>query len=51
MQVKIDDKEVTQNSMNLGISIDTVQTDARLVAILNKVEVVIYDQGKNIESN
>ncbi len=49
MQVKIDDKEVTQNSMNLGISIDTVQTDARLVAILNKVEVVVYDQGKNIE--
>ncbi len=50
MQVEIDDKEVTQNSMNLGISIDTVQTDARLVAILNKVEVVIYDQGKNVES-
>ncbi len=49
MQVKIDDKEVTQDSMNLGISIDTVQTDARLVAILNKVEIVIYDQGKNIE--
>ena len=49
MQVHIDDKEVTQNSMNLSISIDTVQTDARLVAILNKVEIVIYDQGKNIE--
>ena len=51
MQVKINDKEVTQNSMKLGVSIDTVQTDARLVAILNKVEVVIYDEGKNIESN
>ncbi len=50
MQIKINDKEVTQNSMNLGISIDTNQTDARLVAILNKVEVVIYDQGKNVES-
>ena len=50
MQVKIDDKEVTQDSMNLGISIDTVQTDARLVAILNKVEVVIYDQGKNTDN-
>ncbi len=49
MQVKIDDKEVTQDSMNLGISIDTVQTDARLVAILNRVEVVIYDEGKNLE--
>ena len=49
MQVKIDDKEVTQDSINLGISIDTVQADARLVAILNKVEIVIYDQGKNIE--
>ena len=51
MQVHIDDKEVTQNSMNLGISIDENQTDARLLAILDKVEVVIYDQGKNIESN
>ena len=49
MQVKIDDKEVKQDSMNLGISIDTNQTDSRLVAILNKVEIVIYDQGKNIE--
>ena len=49
MQVHIDDKEVTQNSMNLGISIDENQTDARLLAILDKVEVVIYDQGKNIE--
>ena len=47
MQVKIDDKEITQNSMNLGISIDENQTDARLLAILDKVEVVIYDQGKN----
>ena len=47
MQVKIDDKEITQNSMNLGISIDANQTDARLLAILDKVEVVIYDQGKN----
>ena len=47
MQVHIDDKEVTQNSMNLGISIDENQTDARLLAILDKVEVVIYDQGKN----
>ena len=51
MQVHIDDKEVTQDSMNLGISIDTNQTDARLVAILNKVEVVIYDQGKNVDDN
>ena len=33
--------------MNLGISIDANQTDARLLAILDKVEVVIYDQGKN----
>ena len=49
MQVHIDDKEVKQDSIQLGISIDTNQTDARLVAILNKVEVVIYDQGKNIE--
>ncbi len=48
MQVHIDDKEVTQNSMNLGISIDENQTDARLIAILDKVEVVIYDQGKNV---
>ena len=48
MQVHIDDKEVTQNSMNLGISIDENQTDARLLAILDKVEVVIYDQGKNV---
>ncbi len=54
MQVHIDDKEVTQNSMNLGISIDENQTDTRLLAILDKVEVVIYDQGKNVsdgESN
>ena len=49
MQVHIDDKEVTQNSMNLGISIDENQTDARLLAILDKVEVVIYDQGKNVD--
>ena len=49
MQVKIDDKEVTQDSINLGISIDENQTDARLLAILDKVEVVIYDEGKNIE--
>ena len=48
MQVHIDDKEVTQNSMNLGISIDENQTDARLLAILDKVEVVIYDRGKNV---
>ncbi len=48
MQVHIDDKEVTQNSMNLGISIDENQTDARLLAILDKVEVVIYDKGKNV---
>ena len=51
MQVHIDDKEVTQNSMNLSISIDENQTDARLLAILDKVELVIYDQGKNVESN
>ncbi len=51
MQVKIDDKEVTQNSMNLGISIDSNQTDARLIAILDKVEVVIYDEGKNVINN
>ena len=50
MQVKIDDKEITQNSMNLGISIDANQTDARLLAILDKVEVVIYDEGKNVEN-
>ena len=50
MQVHIDDKEVTQNSMNLGISIDENQTDARLLAILDKVEVVIYDQGKNADN-
>ena len=48
MQVHIDDKEVTQSSMNLGISIDENQTDARFLAILDKVEVVIYDQGKNV---
>ncbi len=51
MQVHIDDKEVTQDSMNLGISIDENQTDARLLAILDKVEVVIYDQGKNVADN
>ncbi len=50
MQVKIDDKEITQNSMNLGISIDENQTDARLLAILDKVEVVIYDEGKNLDN-
>ncbi len=50
MQVKIDDKEVTQNEIKLGISIDENQTDARLIAILDKVEVVIYDQGKNINN-
>ena len=48
MQVHIDDKEVTQNSMSLGISIDENQTDASLLAILDKVEVVIYDKGKNV---
>ena len=51
MQVHIDDKEVTQNSMSLEISIDENQTDARLLAILNKVEVVIYDQGKNVDDD
>ena len=51
MQVKIDDKEVTQNEMKLGISIDENQTDARLIAILDKVEVVIYDKGKNVDNN
>ncbi len=51
MQVKIDAKEITQNSMNLGISIDANQTDARLLAILDKVEVVIYDQGKNTDND
>ena len=51
MQVKIDDKEVLQNSMDLGISIDSNQTDARLIAILDKVEVVIYDEGKNVINN
>ena len=51
MQVKIDDKEVTQNEMTLGISIDSNQTDARLIAILDKVEVVIYDEGKNINQD
>ena len=50
MQVYIDNKEVTQNSMNLGISIDENQTDTRLLAILDKVEVVIYDQGKNVDN-
>ena len=51
MQVKIDDKEVTQNEILLGISIDSNQTDARLIAILDKVEVVIYDEGKNLINN
>ena len=51
MQVKIDDKEITQNSMDLGISIDENQTDARLLAILDKVEVVIYDEGKNTDND
>ncbi len=49
MQVHIDDKEVTQNSMNLDIRIDENQTDARLLAILDNVEVVIYDRGKNVD--
>ncbi len=51
MQVKIDDKEVTQNEIKLGISIDENQTDARLIAILDKVEIVIYDEGKNIDND
>ena len=51
MQVRIDDKEVLQNTMNLGISIDSNQTDARLIAILDKVEVVIYDEGKNVNQD
>ncbi len=51
MQVRIEDTEVTQNEMTLGISIDSNQTDARLIAILDKVEVVIYDEGKNINQD
>ncbi len=51
MQVKIDDKEVTQNEMTLSISIDANQTDARLIAILDKVEIIIYDEGKNINQD
>ena len=51
MQVRIDDKEVLQNEMLLGISIDSNQTDARLIAILDKVEVVIYYEGKNINQD
>ena len=49
MQINIDQKELSQNSMKLGISVDKDQTDARLISILNKVEVVIYDTGKNTD--
>lgn len=51
IQVKVEEKEITQTEMKLGISIDDNQTDARLIKILEKVEIVIYDEGKNIANN
>lgn len=51
IQVKVEEKEITQTEMKLGISIDDNQTDARLIKILDKVEIVIYDEGKNITNN
>ena len=51
MQVGVEEKEITQTGMKIGISIDDNQTDARLIKILDKVEIVIYDEGKNITNN
>ena len=51
MQIKVEEKEITQTAMKLGISIDDNQTDARLIHILDKVEIVVYDEGKNDGDN
>lgn len=51
MQIKVEEKEITQTAMKLGISIDDNQTDARLIHILDKVEIVVYDEGKNDGEN
>ncbi len=49
--ITIEETEVLQEEMTIGISIDESQTDTRLITILEKVEVVIYDQGKNVDDN
>ena len=51
IHINIDQKKITQNEAELEISINENGTDARLISILSKVDIVIYDKGKNTEDN